>query len=438
MQAERCCADTRAEHASGPKTTGKSGRCRPANLAYGKGPVKAAGIGRPSASARQTARLAERAAAGRPRSVMKAVTSSAGVTSKAGFQAATPAGAVAQPAEGQDLAGGSRSSMTMPSPSRVAGSKVERRRRHVERHAVAVGQHGQRVGADLVRRVAVGGDAVGAGDHGVDPAAAQQAARPPRRRSPSPRCPGRPAPRRSGARPAAAAASRRRTRARACRPRARRRPRRGPCRSRRWPGRRRCSGSARSRRPAAGRPRRGPARGPSAMSSAWTAPGLGEQRLGHRAPAPPAASAPGAQRASRSSAQNRFTAVGRVAARCRRACVQPRERRRRRPARADRLPPGQRQSVGRRDADRRRAAHRQLADGLAQLGDGRGSPGTPSRPAAGSGPARTHAPSRHGTTGKGKGRRSWLVRAASCARAPQHLRQSSCPSRASGRPITLK
>ena len=36
------------------------------------------------------------------------------------------------------------------------------------------GEHGQRVGADLVRDVAVGGDAVGADDHEVDLARGHQ------------------------------------------------------------------------------------------------------------------------------------------------------------------------------------------------------------------------------------------------------------------------
>ena len=50
------------------------------------------------------------------------------------------------------------------------------RRRHVERHAVLLGQHRDGVGADLVGRVAVGGDAVGADDDAVDGAAAHEVA----------------------------------------------------------------------------------------------------------------------------------------------------------------------------------------------------------------------------------------------------------------------
>src|SRR5207253_9327180 len=43
-------------------------------------------------------------------------------------------------------------------------------RRHVERDAVVAGEHGQPIGADLVGGIAVGGDAVGAGDDEVDEA----------------------------------------------------------------------------------------------------------------------------------------------------------------------------------------------------------------------------------------------------------------------------
>ena len=55
---------------------------------------------------------------------MKAVISSAGVTSKAGFQAPTPSGVKRTPPNPCTSAG-SRSSMTMPSPQAVPGSKVE-------------------------------------------------------------------------------------------------------------------------------------------------------------------------------------------------------------------------------------------------------------------------------------------------------------------------
>ncbi len=57
--------------------------------------------------------------------------------------------------------------------------EVERRGRrgHHERHAVARGEHRERVGADLVGDRAVGGDPVGAHDHAVDPAAGQEGRR---------------------------------------------------------------------------------------------------------------------------------------------------------------------------------------------------------------------------------------------------------------------
>ena len=42
------------------------------------------------------------------------------------------------------------------------------RRRHIERDRVLFGQHGDRIGADLVGHVAIGGNAVRAHDHGVD------------------------------------------------------------------------------------------------------------------------------------------------------------------------------------------------------------------------------------------------------------------------------
>ena len=151
---------------------------------------------------------------------------------------------------------------------------VERRARHgdVERDAVVVGGDRERVGADLVRGVAVGGDAVGADDHGVD-----VAAREPRRRGAlgqhghrDARRAG--APRRSAARPAAAGASR--TRApRSARPRRpSRRRRRARCPSRRWPGGRCCRASAAGPRARArrGRARRsaGTPRGPPRGSPA--------------------------------------------------------------------------------------------------------------------------------------------------------------------------
>jgi hypothetical protein len=69
-----------------------------------------------------------------------------------------------------------RSSIGIFEPSgnlRVEGGE---RRGDVERHAVPPREHGERIGADLVRHVAVGGDAVGPHDHEVDFAASHQVA----------------------------------------------------------------------------------------------------------------------------------------------------------------------------------------------------------------------------------------------------------------------
>ena len=50
-------------------------------------------------------------------------------------------------------------------------------RRHIERDGVLFGQHGDRIGADLVGHVAIGGNAVGAHDHGANLALAHHCAR---------------------------------------------------------------------------------------------------------------------------------------------------------------------------------------------------------------------------------------------------------------------
>ena len=67
-----------------------------------------------------------------------------------------------------------RSSIGMSAPSRVAGSIGRGRRGHVERHVVGVGQHRERVRADLVGDVAVGGDPIGTDHHRVDGARGEQ------------------------------------------------------------------------------------------------------------------------------------------------------------------------------------------------------------------------------------------------------------------------
>ena len=92
-------------------------------------------------------RLLRTAARCTPSSVTIAVTSSAGVTSKAGFRAANRSvTSRAVPLLDRDVAPRRRSSR----------STVERRRDDVERDAVVRGEHGERVRADLVRGVAVG------------------------------------------------------------------------------------------------------------------------------------------------------------------------------------------------------------------------------------------------------------------------------------------
>ena len=65
--------------------------------------------------------------------------------------------------------------MGMASPVGVAVSMVDHGRGTVERDAVLFGQDGDVVGADLVGKVAVGGDAVRAYDDGLDAAGTHQA-----------------------------------------------------------------------------------------------------------------------------------------------------------------------------------------------------------------------------------------------------------------------
>src|SRR3990170_3814869 len=74
--------------------------------------------------------------------------------------------------ERRDLFGGALLDRDLVAGGR-AGVDRAGRRGDVERDAVLAGKHRQRVGADLVRDVAVGGDAVGADDDGYGQAAAQ-------------------------------------------------------------------------------------------------------------------------------------------------------------------------------------------------------------------------------------------------------------------------
>ncbi len=186
-----------------------------------------------------------------PRSVTMAETSAAGVTSNAGFRAGNRAVTSA----------GSRSSIGMSAPEAVGRVERRRRRDDDERQIVVGGEHRQRVGADLVRGVAVRGDAVGAGDDHVDlPARHERCRR--AVRDHGVRDPERPrAPRRSGARPAGAASSRRPRHARPGRPRTPRARRRARSRSRRSRDHPRCSASGLGHRPGRARPRARPSCG---------------------------------------------------------------------------------------------------------------------------------------------------------------------------------
>ena len=94
-----------------------------------------------------------------PSSVMIPVMSSAGVTSKAGLRTSVPGGAMRTPRNSR-TSSGLRSSMTIAEPSGVARSTEDVGCADVERDAVARREHGQRIGADLVGGVAVGGHAV--------------------------------------------------------------------------------------------------------------------------------------------------------------------------------------------------------------------------------------------------------------------------------------
>ena len=111
-----------------------------------------------------------------PRSVMMPAMKRCGVTSKAGLRtwrrrrrADVPPTCVTSRAL--------RSSIGMPLPSAVVEIDGRQRGGDVERDAVLAGQDGDAVGADLVRGVAVGGDAVGADDHEIDWPVAHQRAR---------------------------------------------------------------------------------------------------------------------------------------------------------------------------------------------------------------------------------------------------------------------
>ena len=107
----------------------------------------------------------EAASGGRatPRSVTRAVTSAAGVTSNAGLRTAVPGSVVCAAAEGAHLV-----AVALLDRDAVAvgqrGVDGRRRAGDDERDPGRAGGQRQRIGADLVGGVAVGGDAVGADD----------------------------------------------------------------------------------------------------------------------------------------------------------------------------------------------------------------------------------------------------------------------------------
>ncbi len=105
---------------------------------------------------------------------MIAVTSSAGVTSKAGFHTAAPGGAARTPPNPADLVGAALLDRNRASVGRIR-IHGRARRGDIERHVVRPRREGQAVRADLVGHIAVGRDAVGADDDAGHVAPAQPA-----------------------------------------------------------------------------------------------------------------------------------------------------------------------------------------------------------------------------------------------------------------------
>ena len=190
---------------------------------------------RASSSGRSVSALTGRAT---PRSVTSAVMRLAGVTSKAGLRTGVSGSASAAPPAWR-TSSGARSSMAIAAPVGVAGSIEEVGPGDHERDARGGRGQRQRVRADLVGDVAVGGHAVAADDHGVDLAAGDQPGRGASRRRARARPRPGAAPTWSAARPAGAggsrvASTRTSSAARGSRP--------VRCRGRRRPARRCCSG----------------------------------------------------------------------------------------------------------------------------------------------------------------------------------------------------
>ena len=146
------------------------------------GPVRADGPGRCGrrlsarsgrASPRRPPSAAPNGATSTPSSVTIAEMSDAGVTSKAGFQAVAPGGAIRTPPNSRTSVGRALLDRDRGAVGRLEVDRAERRA-DVERHAVAGGQGRQRVRPDLVGRVAVGRDPVGADEDRVDRARGEQ------------------------------------------------------------------------------------------------------------------------------------------------------------------------------------------------------------------------------------------------------------------------
>ena len=109
-----------------------------------------------------------------PSSVTIPVMSSAGVTSKAGLRTSVPGGAMRTPRNSRTSSARALLDRRWP-PRRASRGRPSVVGAHdVERDAVARRQHGQRVGADLVGRVAVGRDPVRPDEDDVDLAAGHQ------------------------------------------------------------------------------------------------------------------------------------------------------------------------------------------------------------------------------------------------------------------------
>ena len=275
------------------------------------------------------------------------------MTSNAGFSARDPSGATRRPPT-PSTSSPSRSSISIVVARRRG--RVERRLRRGDDERDAGTRRGerQRVGADLVGDVAVGGDAVGADDRRRRPARGRSPTARRRRRRCGGRCRAARARTPSAGNPAAAAASRRRSPTPGARARAAPARCRGPSPTRRTPARRCCSVCARATT------RR-------SSSSSRSAPRSASARLvrtssSHSSTASATtASTPSSRRpTTRRTAHDRFTAVGRAAA--------MRSASARTNVVAEPLALGLLRGEGdgepAGDADRRRAAHGEAADGV--------------------------------------------------------------------------